>query len=565
MGEGPASCLWVTQRSSQLATTMEIDLELVAPRAEPFRSQVCIVGAGIAGLTLAHRLNQQGIAVALLEAGARVLESPARALESPALDLLAQAQLSGDPHLGTIQSRFRVFGGSSLRWGGQLLPLPSAPDPAWPISAEELAPHCRAAERLLGVDDLPYRCPSFFDRSRATYPALLAQLPELNAQLSKWTPFGRRNLATTLGTTLLASRGASIYLHAQATELLLNPERTHLDAVLVRTLSGTTFRFEASHYILAAGTVETSRLLLASRGIAPEGVGNAHGQVGRNFHDHLTLPAATLTGAARATLLREFRPWIFGSAGPNATLHSLKLDASAELRENLELNPILAHLTIDEPEASGVAILRRLLLASQRGDLRSSIAAHAAQIPAATLEAARLALEATLHHRRFVSARASVTLRLNAAQDAPSLSRIRLTDTLDPFGLPQPSVDWRITQREIATFRKFAATLRQRFTALHLDGFHWMPELFTPDYEAPLPHIEDARHAMGGACMGRDPRSSVVDAGLTVHGIANLSIASAATFPNGTPPLPTLPLMALSLRLAERLAMQLTKHAQLVK
>jgi choline dehydrogenase-like flavoprotein len=75
-----------------------------------------------------------------------------------------------------------------------------------------------------------------------------------------------------------------------------------------------------------------------------------------------------------------------------------------------------------------------------------------------------------------------------------------------------------------------------------------------------LSRIQDARHAMGGACLGTDPRSSVVDPNLTVHGIDNLSIAGAATFPTGSPPLPALPLMALSLRLAEHVAARLTKH-----
>jgi choline dehydrogenase-like flavoprotein len=74
---------------------------------------------------------------------------------------------------------------------------------------------------------------------------------------------------------------------------------------------------------------------------------------------------------------------------------------------------------------------------------------------------------------------------------------------------------------------------------------------------APLPGMEDARHAMGGACMGVDARSSVVNTELRVHGVANLSIAGAATFPLGSAQLPTLTMTALALRLAERLAGQL--------
>jgi choline dehydrogenase-like flavoprotein len=226
------------------------------------------------------------------------------------------------------------------------------------------------------------------------------------------------------------------------------------------------------------------------------------------------------------------------------------------MRQQLDLNPVLAHLTVEEPEGSGVAAVRELLNARQRGDLRAAWATHAGRIPGAAVEALRLAWAAQIHHRRFVSARAEVSLRVNAAQDAPSLSRVTLGSRGDAMGVPEARVDWRISAHEIATLRRFALQLRAALQApgadsLPMEGVDWLPELFTPD--AALPGIEDARHAMGGARMGQDPRSSVVSPELAVHGVANLWIASAATFPTGTAQLPTLPLMALSLRLADRI------------
>ena len=74
-----------------------------------------------------------------------------------------------------------------------------------------------------------------------------------------------------------------VYLHAQATELLLSENGARIVAVQVRTQAGRSFRFEADHIVVAAGTVETARLLLASRSRAVAGVGNATGQVGRIF------------------------------------------------------------------------------------------------------------------------------------------------------------------------------------------------------------------------------------------------------------------------------------------
>ncbi len=303
--------------------------------------------------------------------------------------------------------------------------------------------------------------------------------------------------------------------------------------------NGKTQRIEATQFILAAGTIETVRLLLASRSVAPQGVANQHDQVGRNFHDHLTVTAATLRNPARVQLLNALRPWLH-----RGTLHSLKLSASRELETELNLLPVLAHLTIDEPDDSGIGVLRTLLRARQQHNLAPALRASLPQLPSAFADAARLALAARMQHRRYVSPRATVELRLNAAQRTPSASRI----TLSPEA--QPILDWRIDPAELATLRSFAQHLR---THLNVDGIDWNPSLLTPELTAPVPNLDDARHAMGGASMGHDPHTSVVDTDLRTHGITNLFIASAAVFPDGTPQLPTLPLMALTLRLAHHL------------
>lgn len=503
---------------------MEIDLAQLdssATASDLLRAPICIVGAGIAGLTLAHKLVTLGHEVLLLESGGHSRED---------FSALEQA---GHPHPGTTEPRPRALGGTSLTWGGQLLPFPHD-DSSWPVSASDLSAFTTEAEHLLAVDSLPSDAPAFFAQTRRSAPSLLNELPQIEASLSKFTPFSHRNLAHTLGHKLRAHSKARIALHATVTELLLASARDHIEAVLVRTPSGHTLRIEAAQFILAAGTIETVRLLLASQSIA-----NQHDQLGRNFHDHLTIPAATLHEPARTHLLTAIRPWIYAH-----TLHSLKLSATPDLQRQLNLTPILAHLTIDEPDTSGIGTLRALLRARQESNLASTLRSTLPQLPRALADAARLTLSARTQHRRYVSPRATVELRLNAAQCTPSASRITISPDLKPV------LDWRIDPAELATLRAFTQHLRAH---LNLDGLAWNPALLTPERNAPIPNLDDARHAMGGASMGIDPHSSVVDPDLRIHGLRNLFIASAAVFPDGSPQLPTLPLMALTLRLAQHL------------
>ena len=97
--------------------------------------------------------------------------------------------------------------------------------------------------------------------------------------------------------------------------------------------------------------------------------------------------------------------------------------------------------------------------------------------------------------------------------------------------------------------------MRERFDALSIGGIQWRPEIFNESAE--VTGIKDTFHPMGGCRMGTDPRESVVDPNLTVHGIPNLSIASAAVYPSGGSSNPSFTIIALALRLADRLAAQL--------
>ena len=526
---------------------MEIDLDLAEARSAPFRSRVCVVGAGVAGLVLAHRLSRQGIDVALLEAGGHTLEARSQSL-------FTSAQFAGTQHLGAHEGRFRIFGGSSTQWGGQILPMQMEHEESpWPLSAAALEPFYAEAQRLLGVDELPFDADAFFAATEVTAPPLLAALPEIDVRYSKWAPFARRNLAMTIGHDLVASTNktngvVTLFLHANVTEVLLSAKGDRAEAVLARNYAGKEFRFEAEHFVVAAGTIETSRLLLASRSIQSQGIGNAHDQVGRYFHDHLSLVAASPVGKTRAQLLRWLAPYIF-----DGTVHTAKLEASFPLRQRLQLNAIMAHLTVDEPEDSGIAVVREVLQSRQRGGVVRTLLQRAPQLPTSLLEASRLAWHAKVRHRRFVSAKAAVSLRLNVEQEARSGSRILLSTDRDALDMPLAIVDWKISDAETSTLRRFAGYLREHLASLDPAEMQWNEELFAENIN--LSGIIDVFHTMGGTQMGKDPRASVVDTDLAVHGVANLSIASASTFPTGGSQLPTLPLMALALRLADRIAL----------
>jgi choline dehydrogenase-like flavoprotein len=213
---------------------------------------------------------------------------------------------------------------------------------------------------------------------------------------------------------------------------------------------------------------------------------------------------------------------------------------------------VMAHIIIDEPEDSGVGVVRSLLRSVQHRNTKEAIFRELPKVPRALIDLGCLAYKAGFEKRRHASPRAEVMLCLNSEQLPLADTRIYLDDDLDHLGMPKAVVDWTVPDADLMTLRTFAAFLRERFAALAISGVEWRHEVFDESVE--ITGITDTFHAMGGCRMGTDPRESVVDSNLTVHGVPNLSIASAAVFPSGGGSYPSFTMIALALRLGDRLA-----------
>jgi choline dehydrogenase-like flavoprotein len=535
---------------------MLVDLDQVAtPPHRPYRAAVCIAGAGVAGLVLATRLADAGLDVHLLEAGGRTPEARSQSIYD--------AEMACTRHAGTTEGRFRLFGGSSTRWGGQLLPYPpevfSPPSSlcaaGWPLTHTALEPYYAEIEQMLGVNELPFGT-DLFESLGMKVPLVLDRNSDLTLRFSKWAPFSHRNLAHTLGVRALASRNITVFLHANLTECLLSAQGSTIDGFLACNYRKTQFRFEADQYVMATGTIETSRLLLASRSVSMRGVGNDHHQVGCGIHDHVSAPVAEVTGDSRKTLLSWLGPHIVG-----ATTHTGRLEATTALRERLRLLAVQAHLTIEEPDGSAASVARHLLRSMQRGELRSAIAQTLPRLGSASLGMAQLVWSAKIQKRRTVSAKALVPIRIMSEQRARPENRIRISEfEVDSLGVPKTIVDWRVNPEETRSILRFAGWLKGELARLGIGEIAWHDDLELG--KDGLLEIRDTNHLMGGTLMGTDPERSVVDQDLKVHGLENMSIASCSTFPTGGSSNPTFTLMALTLRLAARLKLTLSREPQ---
>lgn len=531
-------------------------------------ADVCIVGAGAAGIALAVELAFPGLEVLLLESGGLGVERDSQKLYEGAV---ADERLHSLPH----RFRQRRFGGSTTIWGGRCAPFDAidfetrdyVPHSGWPISLEALLPYYPRANELCEAGAFQYRAADAFPRPP---PAMIPGFRSAHfssdtlERFSCPTDFGKR-YAGRLG----EARNVRVLLHANVMDIKLHEGGGAVEKLVVGTLGGKRFTVLASGFVLAAGGLEIPRLLLASQSLSPRGVGNEHDVVGRYYMCHIAGSIGTLKFAQSGAGIRHGY-----DISPDGVFCRRRLALTADTQRRLGIGNLIArlhHPRITNP-AHRTAALSALQLAkvlvpyeySKRlhGEERTSLRTwlgHVGNVLRAPGEvigfAHHILRDRYLAERKFPtvivrSTAGHYSLDFHAEQQPNPSSRITLTPERDALGTPRLLVDWHYTEGDIHTVRTAVSLLAADLRDCGVGVFEYDPgsiELEMTRYGA------YGGHHLGTARMGTDPRASVIDADCRVHGIDNLYIAGGAVFPTSSQANPTLTVVALALRLAAHL------------
>jgi choline dehydrogenase-like flavoprotein len=526
---------------------------LDARRSVPERlmkTDLCIVGAGAAGIALACEFIGTRYRIAVLESGGLQY--------SDRVQQLYAGENVGLPSYALTYSRFRTFGGSTSRWAAQCRPLdpidfqprPGIAHSGWPFDHHHLEAWYPRAQAVcgLGLDHEPTWVPD--------PGALPLAGDELAAILFR---FGYpRNFGQAYRPELERAVNIEVLLNASAVEIQPAADLRSVQAIRAETLGGRGFQVQARAYVLACGGIENARLLLASNQIAPAGIGNEHDLVGRFFMDH---PYLTTGHFAPASPRHADGPHVirsFKRAGLHQTSH-LGFVLNERIRRDEELTGCSAYFirrlaSETAPEhfsRGGKSRLRlgeffehRTLAGAEIGrHLRNVLKGHRE----VGLTLARRASE-MIRPRHVLAFR--TVLETTPRPD----SRVTLASARDRLGVPRVRVDWRISE----TDRRGLDRLRRAMAkAIERNGFGALIEDPAVD-EAGWPNsMESGKHHMGTTRMHVDPKRGVVDADCRIHGIANLYVAGSSVFATSGYANPTFTIVALALRLADHLKARL--------
>ena len=481
--------------------------------------------------------------------------------------------LDGEPYTVAPGSKFswwraRMVGGRTNHWGRISLRFGPADfrhksvdglGDDWPISYDDVAPYYDQVDRLVGVfgstEGLPNEPDGIFlpppkprcyellvkdaaDRLHITcIPSRLSILTrplngraachycgQCNRGCAVNANFSSTNV---LIAPALATGRLTLVTHAMAREVTVDKNGKATGVSYIDKRTGADRHVRARVVVVAASACETSRLLLNSRSSRfPDGLGNAGGKVGKYLTD--------TTGTDVSGYIPRMEDHVPHNHDGVGGMH-------------VYMPWWIDNKTLDFPRGYHIEVWGGTSV--PMNGLLSGIEAY----PGGGGYGKKLKAD----YRKYYGAYVGFSGRGEMIPNEESYCELD-PGTVDQWGIPVLRFHWQWSDHEYHQCKHMQETFRSLVDALGGTVFDPMP---TKEQGYGLSTGGSIIHELGGARMGDDPQSSVVDAHCQVHGVPNVFVADGAPFVSQADKNPTWTILALSLRTSEYVADQVKKGA----
>jgi choline dehydrogenase-like flavoprotein len=545
------------------------------PSQTILEADLCIVGSGAAAIAIALELAGTKLKIIMLTGGGATESNADR-------DLYRGTSEPADGHEPLEVNRRRMFGGTTSAWGGRCVPFDAidfeardwVPHSGWPLRCDELSAYQARAQRWCEAGADCYDARLQFGSDQAEMIPGFDGERVVSWPLERWSPptdFGRRYRKQ-----LAAAANIEVIMGAHVTHLELEAHGQSLSHVEARSHAGPFFKVKARHFVLACGGLENARLLLASRNVRPCGVGNEHDLVGRFYQSHLAVTIGCLEAPASGQPLRhDFykdsegvylrrRLWLTPETQRKHRIGNVIAFASRPGETSVqERDPIFSGVYVAKFFAEQLRRRSVKALITETKQQRDVLLYHSKAFGGAMVT--RTPELTKLMYRRWFSARRLPTI-MSKLKDGQPLhlcfqgehapnphSRVSLGTDVDAFGMPRLIAEPRFTELDVTTIitahRIVAEQCAQRGTGI----FRYDAEELERQLKHMTTHFNSVAHHIGTTRMSTSPTEGVVDSHSRLHSVENLSMAGASVFPTSGHANPTLLLITLAVRLADRL------------
>jgi choline dehydrogenase-like flavoprotein len=503
---------------------------------EIIETDICIIGAGPAGISLAHEFLGQPFRVCLLESGG--LE-PDEQTES-----LSDGENIGLPYLALKTTRFRYFGGT-LGMGAWCLPLDEidfekrdwVPYSGWPFDKSHLDPFYERARRILRLgsfaDDVGVGAAEHSPRLPFTAERVITKIIQIGPPI----PFGKA-----YRDEIERAENIRTYLYTNVVDIETTDTAETVTRLRVACLQGNKFWVSARLFVLATGGIENARLLLLSNNTQSTGLGNQNSLVGRFFMEHPHVESGVFNPSDAHVSEALYRLYNIDNVG---SIRALTL-ADQTLRHERLLNFSATFELPHSQLSTGATSIRLLLEAIRRRKIPAHLFKHLSNV---VFSVGNIAV--TTYNGLFSGTPDQIKFFrfYNRIEQSPNPdSRVTLSAERDIFGKKQARLDWRLSAIDRRSMKRANEIMHAELNRAGLGNLKIA--LDNEDASWP-PSLTGGHHHMGTTRMHVDPKGGVVNEDCRLHAISNLFVAGSSVFPTSGCANPTLTIVALAVRLAD--------------
>ncbi len=497
---------------------------------------ICIVGAGAAGISIAMQFANTPHRVILLEGGGFQYEDRMQELYS--------GTTSGQRYFPLKSIRLHYFGGTTGHWAGFCSTFDDIDfqkrdwieHSGWPITKKDLEPFYEKAHSILDLGPYNYD-PAFWQKRDPSMIPLPVDKNIVWDKIWQFSPPTRFN--SKYRDPVTHSKNIHLYTYANVTDILTDEQVGQVREVTIKNFEGKTHTVRAKKFILACCSVQNARLLLASRSQAPKGLGNDNDNVGRYFMEHVEIKSAEMW-MARPEQLQMYQ-WEMGTKARA----ELAISPQEQARHKI-LNGTSSFTPLEMAKGQKSMIDN---WEDEKGNgmaklMREDSKENSFVLTKEQKEAAKKGFRAFQLFTRI--------------EQAPNPnSRITILDEKDELGVPRSHLHWELTPLEKRSIRKIYEIIGKECGKADIARVHMLDYLHDEQDESWPSFTGGGWHHMGTTRMSEDPKQGVVDPQCKVHGIDNLYVAGSSCYVTAAAPNPTLTLVALSLRLADHIKTKL--------
>ena len=447
---------------------------------------------------------------------------------------------------GALKGRVSGLGGTSAKWGGQMIGLSESDfnfhegvsdKIAWPITKESLSPYYEKVASVLGFNNA-----SFSFKKTKTFSLFERSLTSglFKIRVSTWIPFRKRNFAAAFRDVIKKSVNIQIWINTKLSSVdKAIRDDDKLSQLTFIGPNGQALVVTSDHFVFTMGAIETTKYV----SMLADSI-DTDKSSGKPFCDHISSSVGRLDLKNRDLFLKTFSPFFVKNI-----MKSIRFEFLYESQVENETASAFVHFVSQHKESSALDIIRSLARKLQGESIQVNL--RNIKFGVFLKDIVSILVWRLFRGKLLYNLGGEVEVMVDIEQRPERINRIFVReDDLD--------LSWGVTEKDCHTI----STVAQAFS----DTWNNSPELSNMGMitlKKDQNHVDyyDVYHPTGSLPFGKYPDTSFLDLNLRVWSISNVYVSSTAVFPTGGSANPGFTHLALTQRLSDHLKLKISERS----